>query len=325
MAMNSWTDGRCGALTAFAGLLLTLSAMGDAEPLKPVKGTHIILTPPSGFVEADRFPGFMSEETGSSVMVSELPAPYGEVTKGFNTSGFKKQGMILLSEEKASFGSYNGVLISAAQSARGLDFQKWMAVFGDDKITYLVTASFPKVVAEDLSDILKKTVADARVSPADTDPFDALTFRITPANDMKIAKVIGNGILLSKGGVFPAKSIETPVFVIGASASKELAVPNKKAFAEARLQKMPKLKDIRVKSNEPIKVGDLDGFESTAEALDVESNSRMTIYQVVLFDADGYYAMQGISAEEEGKVQLPTLKQIARSFRKTGTKTDPVE
>jgi hypothetical protein len=304
-------------LIASVVILLVVSVGADAESPRPVKGTHVILTAPKGFVVADRFPGFMSEETGASIMVSELPAPFTEVTKDFNAGGFKKQGMTLLSQTNASYGAHNGVLISAAQSARGVDFLKWLAVFGDDKTTYLVTASFPKEEEKDLSDVLKKSLTSARLSATDADPIDALTFRVSPTNDMKIAKIIGNGILLSKGGLFPAKSIDTPIFVVGASASKGLQIPDKKVFAESRLQKVATLRDVQVKTTEPIAIGGLDGYESTADALDADGGSKMIVYQVVLFDVDGYYAMQGIATEGAGKVQLPTMKLIARSFRKT--------
>lgn len=306
-------------LVASVVMILAVCAGATAESQKLVKGTHVIVTPPSEFVVADRFPGFISKETGASIMVSELPAPLAEVTKDFNAGGFRKQGMNLLSQTKASYGKHNGVLISAAQSARGVDFLKWMAVFGDEKTTYLVTASFPKEAEADLSDVLKKAVMSARVSATDADPLDALTFRVSPTNDMKTAKVIGNGILFSKGGLFPAKSIDTPIFVVGASASKGLQIPDKKVFAQSRLQKVATLRDVRVKTTEPIRIGGLDGYESTADAIDADGGSKMLMYQVVLFDADGYYAMQGIATEGEGHIQLPTMKLIARSFRKTAT------
>ena len=47
-----------------------------------VPGTSATLTPPDGFVEATRFPGFIKESTGSSIMISEIPGPYAEVTAG---------------------------------------------------------------------------------------------------------------------------------------------------------------------------------------------------------------------------------------------------
>ena len=49
---------------------------------------------------------------------------------------------------------------------------------------------------------------------------------------------------MSKDGVFPAKGIETPIFVVGASASKGLNIADKQAFSEARLQKIAALKDV---------------------------------------------------------------------------------
>lgn len=268
-------------------MIMAVSVGAAAGLEKPVKGTHVIVTPPAGFVVADRFPGFMSEETGSSVMVSELPAPFAEVTKDFSAPGFKKQGMTLLSQVKMSYGAHDGLLISASQAARGIDWLKWMGVFGDSKVTYIVTATFPKEAEAELSDLLKKSVMGARVSSINVDPLDALTFRVSPTNDMKMAKVIGNGVLFSKGGIFPAKSIETPIFVVGASASKGLAISDKKVFAEARLLKIATIKDVRVKGTAPITVGGLDGFESTADAVDADGGAKMLIYQVVLFDADG--------------------------------------
>ena len=66
-------------LVTYISVFLAIAAVGNAEFVKPIKGTRVIITAPSGFVAFDRFPGYVSEETGSSVMVSELPAPFAEV------------------------------------------------------------------------------------------------------------------------------------------------------------------------------------------------------------------------------------------------------
>lgn len=302
-------------LSICIGACLAVVIAGNAETEKPVKGTHVIVTAPSGFVAADRFPGYMSEGTGSSVMVSELPAPFAEVSRDFNAAGFKRKGMTLLTKADAAYGNHKGVLISVSQSAQGVDFLKWMAVFGDEKTTYIVTASFPKEAEGDLSDLLKKTVMGSRASATPSDPLDALTFRVSPTNDMKVAKVVGNNVLLSKGGVFPAKGIETPIMVVGASASRGLSIPGRKAFAEARLQKIATLKDVRPTSTAPITIDGLDGIESVGDATDIDTGTAAVVYQVVLFDADGYYGIQGIASKQQGEAQLQTFKQIARTFR----------
>jgi hypothetical protein len=155
----------------------------------------------------------------------------------------------------------------------------------------------------------------SRASAVPSDPLDALTFRVSPTNDMKVAKVVGNNVLLSKGGIFPAKGIETPIMVIGASASKALSISDKKAFAEARLQKIATLKDVRPTSTAPITIDGLDGFESVGDAADVDTGTAAVVYQVVLFDANGYYGIQGIASKQQGETQLQTFQQIARTFR----------
>jgi hypothetical protein len=60
-------------IIAFTILLLAVhaGAKPESQP-QPVKGTHIVVTAPPGFVAADRFTGFLSEESGASIMVSEL-------------------------------------------------------------------------------------------------------------------------------------------------------------------------------------------------------------------------------------------------------------
>lgn len=300
-----------------AVMILGICAGGHAEPSAPIRGTHVILVAPPGFDAADRFPGYMSEETGASIMASELPAPLAEVTKGFSAEGFKKQGMTLLTKADESFGAHKGFLVSVSQSAGGIDFLKWMAVFGDEKTTYIVTSSFPKVTEAELSDVLKKAVLGARVSTEVIDPLKAVTFRVSPANDMKIAKVFGNNIVLSKNGIFPTKGIETPIMVAGASASKGLEIPDRKAFSERRLKKIDTLKDIRSKSTEPIMIDGLDGFESLADATDTDTGVAATVYQVILFDTDGYYVIQGIASEKEGKTQLSSFREIAKTFKKS--------
>jgi hypothetical protein len=47
-----------------------------------VRGTQVLLAPPTGFAPARRYSGFGSNETGASILVIELPGPYAEVAKG---------------------------------------------------------------------------------------------------------------------------------------------------------------------------------------------------------------------------------------------------
>ena len=301
-------------IVAQIALLMCCVFSAYADAAVAVKGTRVTLEPPAGFAVADRFPGFMSEETGASVMITELPAPFAEASKGFNAAGFKTQGMTLLSEEKSSFGELQGALYSASQAAQGIEFLKWLAIFGDAANTYIVTAAFPKVHAEELSEKLKAAVRSAKVSGAAVDPMDAVTFRVTPAGSMKLAKVVGNMLLFTENGIFPARGIETPLFIAGASITQSMSVPDQRLFAETRLRQVKALKEITPKETNPFEVAGLKGFESKADALDAGTSAKAVLYQVIVYDTDGYFLMQGIAAEASRDLVMPVFKEMARSF-----------
>jgi tetratricopeptide (TPR) repeat protein len=307
---------RMGSLLVMAVVILMATAEARAESQKPVKGTHVHITPPVGFEEADRFPGYMSRQTGSSVMVIEMPFPLTEISNSFSEVGWEKHGMTLLVKDPVVFGEHEGSILLVSQSIQGIEFLEWIGIFSDGKTTYLVNASFPRETASHLSDILKRTVVGARLTTTPSDPLDALPFSISPHDDMKIATVFGNSIVLSKGGVFPAKCMETPVMVIGASLCDALNIPDRRAFAEARLQKSEMLTAILPKATTPIAIDGLDGFETVADATDAESGAKALLYQVILFESGGYYLIQGIASEQEDNTQLLIFKQIANTFRR---------
>ena len=238
-------------------LCLLLAVSAEAQSLVPLKGTRVSVAPPDGFVLAERFPGYMSDETGASIMVTEMQAPFAETIKGFDRNGFRKHGLTLLSRQGAVFGDVKGYIFSVSQEIEGVVILKWMAAFGDERTFYMVTAAFPEDHEAELSEPLKKSVLGARVMATQAQAEAGLTFRISEMHDMKIARVMGNNIIMSKGGVSPAKRMVTPILVAGASASKEMVISDRKAFAQAYLQKIPKMKGFKVRAEKAVTIDGL--------------------------------------------------------------------
>ena len=91
----------------------------------PVPGTAVSLTPPDGFVAANRFPGFMNESTRSSIMISEIPGPYAEATAGLHDpKRLQAQGMRLLGQSAAKVDGHAALLLQIEQTAYGTLFRK---------------------------------------------------------------------------------------------------------------------------------------------------------------------------------------------------------
>jgi hypothetical protein len=279
-----------------------------------IPGTTVSIIPPNGYVAADRFPGFMNEATGSTIMVSEIPGPYGEVTAGFNDKKrMHAQGMTLLGKSSVQVDGHNGMLLQVEQPAYGTLFKKWMVAVDRSRATTLIVASYPEAAAEQ-GELLKTAILAATFGKA-TDPIDALTFSVTPSPPFKVAKVLAQDMILSPDGRFPIKDENVPFMILGLSTSENLTIPDKKTFSERRVTKTAKVKNISVNQSTPVKIGDLSGFATTAKGEGEDAATPLTIYQVLLYDTSGYCVIQGITPSAEKNTYMPVFKKIAKSFK----------
>lgn len=285
-----------------------------ATALVPVPGTSVSLPPPSGFVPADRFPGFMKESTGSSIMVSEIPGPYSAVTAGFSDKRqMQARGMTLIGNSSVKVDGQTAMLLEVEQPAYGTLFRKWMLVIERPAGTALIVASFPKAEAEQGGEL--KAAILAAVFGKPSDPAHALAFVATPVTPFQVAKVMGQSMILSPGGRFPLKDENAPFMVLGLSASEDLAIADQRAFAERRVANTATVKDIKVELTAPITIGHLSGYATTANGVGEDAATPLTIYQVFLFDKSGYCVIQGVTPTAEKETYVPIFQQVAKTFR----------
>ncbi len=288
----------------------------DDRAYTAVRGSKISLIKPSGFTDASTFPGFQQESTGASIVVTEIPGPYAKVTSGFNAATLKTRGITLVSKENIQIDRYRGLLLQVNQSLDARPFSKWITVFGDEQETVIVVATFPTDTATKLSRSLKNTVLSAKWSRDKVvDPFADLKFGVTATPNLKFAKRILNGLFYSKGGTFPLTSVNDPFLVVTEAISKVI-VTDRQRFAEKRIGQVQQVKNIKIDSIQPISIGGLSGYEIIANATDVANNLPTTVYQVMLFEEQTYYIIQGLVGNSSKATYLPEFQKIATSFRK---------
>ena len=91
------------------------------------------------------FKGFSNPvDQTAMIMVTEIPGPYTEVNKGFNTDILKTKGMELKTKKRIKVAAYNGLLIELEQAANGSVFTKHILIYGDEKSTTLVNGAYLK-------------------------------------------------------------------------------------------------------------------------------------------------------------------------------------
>ncbi|MBZ0185839.1 MAG: hypothetical protein K8F91_06255, partial [Candidatus Obscuribacterales bacterium] len=208
------------------------------------------------------------------------------------------------------------ILANISQKAYGKDFLKWIAVFGTDKRTVLITATCTADTKEAIALDLKDCLAKAHWSEATIkNPEDHLTYSVKPVEPFKLATGIQNALLFTVGGTFPQKSPDQPVF-IAAEGLRPVGPEQQEAFAKSIVASTAKMKDFEQTSFAELEVDGLKGYESTSLATDTTNGGKMFVHQVILYTKDGYYRCQGIVSKKEQDKFASAFKKMARTLKR---------
>src|SRR5688572_71215 len=177
-------------------LLVGYFALGQTDKHVKVAGTKCSLVPPNGFVAATNFSGFQNAETGSSIMVNELPAPYQTITDGFTAEALKTRGMTLINKQTIDFNNSKATLIKVTQPAGGTTYIKQILIFGDANGTVLVNGIYPEAsmsIESKITDALLSTVYN---TSQDDNPLEAAPFTLNvEGTEYKVTKFIAGSWL----------------------------------------------------------------------------------------------------------------------------------
>jgi hypothetical protein len=288
----------------------------DRQAYTEVRGTKVSLIKPSGFTTATTFPGFQQDSTQASIVVTEIPGAYQQVTADFTAANLKTRGMNQLSRDNVTIAGYPGLLVRVSQSANATTYNKWIAVFGDEKETVSIVATLPASGDASLLRSLRNITTSAKWNRTKVvDPFADLKFTVTATPDLKFAKRIQNALLYNKSGVFQSSDPDDPILVVSQAISTVI-VSDPQQYAQKRLAQTQQAKNIKIVATTPMTINGLQGYEIIADASDATNNRPIVIYQVMLFEGQTYYIIQGLVGSNAKSKYLPEFKKIATSFRK---------
>jgi hypothetical protein len=297
-------------------LLLAQMAFGQATKLTKVPGTKCSLIPPAGFVAATTFSGFQHIETGASIMINELPAPYESIVDGFTADALLTRSMTLISKETIDFNSAKATLIKVKQPANGTTYIKQMLIFGDTKSTILVNGTYPEA-SKNIEPKIKEAMLSSVYNPSqDDNAIDAASFTVDIKDtDLKLVKYISGSLLYSTDGKKPD---EKATLIVANSLSK-VPSQNQQKYAEERLKKHPRGEFFVIKENKEITIDNLKGYEIVADSKTKDGKPEL-VYQVMLFNDKGdYYIIVG-QAKEEYQKNLDAFKKVAKTFKRKQAK-----
>jgi hypothetical protein len=311
-------------LISHAGLILP--SVGAAEVAQnslslakrqTITGTKISIIPPVGFVQATRFSGYQEEKYGTSIAVTEIPAPISQLKLGLtNPQELAKRGMVLLEQEDVRLNDRDGIIFKVKQSAYDSEFQKWILLLGNETESIIITASLLQELEAQYSKILRDSLLTVQWDTTTANGLtEGLDYAVEEFGTLKLAKRISNSLLYTENGEFPAKSNEDPIFVVSPSVAPQNN--DLESFARTRLLQTENLTEIKIQSSNKITIDSHKAYEIIAVGKDIKTQFLVSLYQVILLDKNNYYYIMQGQVDARFKVQyIPIFQQMARSFHR---------
>ncbi len=277
----------------------------------------MVLDLPPGYTPSPLFSGFQNEAAGVSFIILEAPVDeYDKMAQGLTPQELGKRGITHVRPASIARSGPHIYLRGRQTSAAGT-YEKFFVLFRTGDQTILVSANVPEKAVEDGSiepDDIAAILASAKTTekPAVRD-----LYALSHLGPFKEAgTLVGTSkVYTLDGRLEPERRGETrSAFMVAPSLDKRpVAEPEK--LAVALLASLPGYKDVKPGEPQEIKVGDLEGVEVSASAVDEDDDTPVRLYQAMLLGKDGgYYRLIGIATAREAPDLEPEFPKIARSF-----------
>lgn len=301
-------------------LLGTVPLNAIAKPLafSKVPGTAVQIAPPEGFQPSKLFLGFEQQDTGASILVTELPIPKAEVPKVLDklnsAAALGSRGMRMIESKEIVVSGIAGKLLLVSQSNQGIEFLKWVVVVAEGDRVLIVTAPFPKSKAATLKEPLRQTITSFTWTPSQpASQLEGLPFTFQPAGDLKVWTRFSNNVALTPNGVQSPIPASQPFLVLG-SAYQTVYLPDLAKFSRERLKTTPEIRGLTEVSGNPKTIAGYPAFELVARGYDSKNNTLLTLYQVIIKTEKTYFIVQGFIPNPKAQEYLPIFRTVADSF-----------
>jgi hypothetical protein len=277
-------------------------------------GTKVSIIPPDGFNEAANFSGYQQEESGSSIMIIEMPASFSLIESSFTEEGLLAQGIEMNSKKELTINNYRAIYITGEQNARGNSYVKNILVFGDDQKTVILNAASPTNLNEISKAIKEALLTMVYQEDLDTDPLEAVSFEIdTDTNEFRFASSLVNSLMYTHDGIIPTKSEDRANLMVAMSVS-EVEVEDKKLYSINRVKGLPMEID-EFESIEEVTIDGISGYELITTGKSMVTDLVTKIYVVILYSDDVYYLAYG-SCISDFDANIEIFKRTIKTFRR---------
>jgi hypothetical protein len=273
-----------------------------ANVVYPV-GSRVGLVPPPGLTLSQSFSGFEDRDNRVAVVTVVLPATaYPDIEKSTTPEALQKQGLTLEAREDVAHPLGKAFLIRGQQQAENQTIRKWIFVLSAGDLTALVTMQIPEAAQSAYPDeALRAALQSVALRPAVPvdEQLSLLPFRVGELAGFKVGGIIaGRAVMLTDGPLNQTTTgIDTHILVAIAPGAPAQAA-DRGRFAHEVFASVPNLKDIRINSSEPLRIGGQQGHQIMARGKDGATGEEITIVQWLRFGSSAYLHLIGVARSD---------------------------
>jgi hypothetical protein len=279
-----------------------------------IKGTKVSVIPPNGFTDGLNFLGLQQTESGSSIMILDIPGPYSETSKGITKENMLSKGVEMKKIETLTINGLPAIFATGTQNAYGNIYTKFILVFGTDNETIMINGVYPENLKKVGDEIKKSMLTVFYEHDKKINPFEALDYSIDISETkLKFGKSMSNSLIFSVDGQVPTASSDKTNLIVAKSFS-QITAEDKKLFCINRLKQTP-IEIENIEYTNEITIDGISGYEIYAKGKNKKSSETENIYQVILFSDKLYYILFGTTNDETDK-SMDEIKKAVITFKR---------
>lgn len=285
------------------------------EPQFPL-ASRLGLVPPPGMAISASFQGF--EDTANEVYIRLIAMPetaFAEIEKTMTNQAMKKQNITVERREPFVLPSGKGMLVVARQESGSDKLRKWLLIAPVGGLTALVSLEMPLTIKKDVYPEPAIRAAFASVTARDKIPSEEqlalVPFKLGDLAGFQVAGVVpGRAVQLSDGGADTVDSGDRPHLLIGIAPGSAPSPNDRDSFARLAFASPPNLKDVRILSSEPMRIGGQPGHEMRVTGKDAKSGAEVEIVQWLRFGSGAYLRILGFAPKDGWTEALTRFRAV---------------
>lgn len=289
-------------LLAACAVSVALLLPAAADAVFPI-GSRLGLVPPAGLKPATSFPGFEDQEKSVFIRLVALPAEaFSEIEKTMTNDALKKQGMTVEKRESVPLGSGNAILAIVRQETAAGRIRKWLLIAPIDNLTALVSLEMAAKSPAPYADNVVRAALTSLTTRANVPPDEQLTlvpFRLGETAGMRLVRVVPGVAVQFTDGPKDAMEATDQAHLVIAAAPGGPDTRDRDQFARDAVRGFPALRDMRIVSSEPMRIGGQPGHEVRAQAKNAQTGADIEVVQWLRFGTGAYLRILGFAPKDK--------------------------